>query len=80
MAHLTLLSRSVSATSRLLGRRVANLCVAIFYVMLGLLVTKVLMWYFLGAPQAGPRNWPSSCLPSSCCCVRRSGCVNSHMS
>lgn len=46
------LVRLVSATSHLMGRLVANLCVIIIYAMLGLLVTQVLMRYFLGAPPS----------------------------
>lgn len=52
MPSLKALAHLVSTTSRLLGRLVANLCVAIIYVMLGLLVTQVLMRYFLGAPPS----------------------------
>lgn len=35
-----------------MSRLVAHLCVAVIYVMLGLLVTQVLMRYFLGAPPS----------------------------
>lgn len=52
MPAILVLVRFVSATSLLLGRLVANLCVIIIYVMLGLLVTQVLMRYFLGAPPS----------------------------
>lgn len=52
MPILTSLARFISATSLLMGRLVANLCVVIVYVMLGLLVTQVLMRYFLGAPPS----------------------------
>ncbi|TMM51323.1 TRAP transporter small permease [Sulfitobacter sabulilitoris] len=34
------------------SRLVANLCVGLIFVMLGLLVTQVLMRYFLGAPPS----------------------------
>lgn len=44
--------RLISITSRLLGRLVAGVCIIIVYVMLGLLVTQVLMRYFLGAPPS----------------------------
>ena len=40
--------RRIALTSRL----VANLCVGLIFVMLGLLVTQVLMRYFLGAPPS----------------------------
>lgn len=42
----------ISTTSRLVSRFVASACVAIIYVMLVLLVTQVLMRYFLGAPPS----------------------------
>jgi len=42
----------LSATSRLVSRLVANLCVGVIFVMLGLLVTQVSMRYFLGAPPS----------------------------
>ncbi|MGS4947913.1 TRAP transporter small permease [Meridianimarinicoccus sp. RP-17] len=42
----------IVATSRAMSRLVATLCIAIIYVMLGLLVTQVLMRYFLGAPPS----------------------------
>jgi TRAP-type C4-dicarboxylate transport system permease small subunit len=45
-------SSLVIATSRVFARLVARLCVIIIYVMLGLLVTQVLMRYFLGAPPS----------------------------
>jgi len=44
--------RFISMTSHLLGRLVASVCIIIIYVMLGLLVTQVLMRYFLGAPPS----------------------------
>jgi len=50
-----LLSRiavAIETTSRVVSRLVANLCVALIYVMLGLLATQVLMRYFLGAPPS----------------------------
>lgn len=50
-----LLTRSaalIAATSRLVSRLVAGLCVALVYVMLGLLAAQVLMRYFLGAPPS----------------------------
>ena len=46
------LIKLISATSHLLGRLVANLCVLIIFVMLLLLVTQVLMRYFLGSPPS----------------------------
>lgn len=52
MSILTTLSRVLSTTSRLTGRLVAHLCVVIVYTILGLLVTQVLMRYFLGAPPS----------------------------
>lgn len=42
----------ITATSRVTSRLVANLCVGLIFVMLGLLVTQVLMRYFLGAPPS----------------------------
>jgi len=39
-------------TSRVISRLVANLCVGLIFVMLALLVTQVLMRYFLGAPPS----------------------------
>ncbi len=42
----------IDTTSRLTSRLVANLCVGLIFVMLGLLVTQVLMRYFLGAPPS----------------------------
>lgn len=42
----------ISATSRVVSRLVASLCVVIIYVMLGLLVTQVLMRYLFGAPPS----------------------------
>lgn len=42
----------ICATSRVTSRLVANLCVGVIFVMLGLLVTQVLMRYFLGAPPS----------------------------
>lgn len=52
MPILTTLSRVLSTTSRLTGRLVAHLCVMIIYFILGLLVTQVVMRYFLGAPPS----------------------------
>ncbi|MEE4120332.1 MAG: TRAP transporter small permease [Paracoccaceae bacterium] len=43
---------AISTTSRLVSRLVASLCMVVIYVMLGLLVTQVLMRYFLGAPPS----------------------------
>ena len=42
----------ISTTSRIVSRLVAQLCIAIIYLMLGLLVVQVLMRYFLGAPPS----------------------------
>ena len=42
----------ICTTSRVTARLVAFVCVAIIFVMLGLLVTQVLMRYFLGAPPS----------------------------
>ena len=42
----------ILTTSRMISRLVASMCVGIIYVMLGLLVTQVLMRYFLGAPPS----------------------------
>lgn len=42
----------IDTTSRVTARLVAYLCVAIVFVMLGLLVAQVLMRYFLGAPPS----------------------------
>lgn len=42
----------VSTTSRVVSRLVANVCVVLVYVMLGLLATQVLMRYFLGSPPS----------------------------
>ncbi|TFL19456.1 TRAP transporter small permease [Jannaschia formosa] len=42
----------ISTTSRVTSRLVATLCMGIIYIMLGLLVTQVLMRYFLGAPPS----------------------------
>jgi TRAP-type C4-dicarboxylate transport system permease small subunit len=42
----------IPKTSRAVSRLVANLCVGLVYVMLGLLVTQVLMRYFPGAPPS----------------------------
>lgn len=52
MSILTALSRALSTTSRHTGRLVAYLCVMIIYIILGLLVTQVVMRYFLGAPPS----------------------------
>ena len=52
MQMLTTLSQVLSTTSRLTGRLVAHLCVMIIYFILGLLVTQVVMRYFLGAPPS----------------------------
>jgi len=52
MPVLTTLSRVLSTTSRLIGRLVAHLCVMLIYMILGLLVTQVVMRYFLGAPPS----------------------------
>jgi TRAP-type C4-dicarboxylate transport system permease small subunit len=42
----------IDTTSRVTSRLVANLCVGLIFLMLGLLVTQVLMRYFLGAPPS----------------------------
>lgn len=42
----------IDTTSRVTSRLVAHLCVGLIFVMLGLLVTQVLMRYFLGAPPS----------------------------
>lgn len=42
----------IDTTSRVVSQLVASACIAIIYVMLGLLVTQVLMRYFLGAPPS----------------------------
>ena len=42
----------IDTTSRTISRLVGYVCVAIIFVMLGLLVTQVLMRYFLGAPPS----------------------------
>ena len=42
----------IDTTSRLTARLVANLCVGVIFVMLLLLMTQVLMRYFLGAPPS----------------------------
>ena len=42
----------IDATSRTVSRLVASFCITIIYVMLGLLVTQVMMRYFLGAPPS----------------------------
>ena len=42
----------IDTTSRVTSRLVANLCVGLIFVMLGLLATQVLMRYFLGAPPS----------------------------
>lgn len=42
----------ITTTSRFVSRLVATICIAIIYSMLGLLVTQVLMRYFLGAPPS----------------------------
>ncbi|MEQ8903408.1 MAG: TRAP transporter small permease [Roseovarius sp.] len=42
----------IDTTSHVTSRLVANLCVGLIFVMLGLLVTQVLMRYFLGAPPS----------------------------
>ncbi|PKQ14154.1 MAG: TRAP transporter small permease [Alphaproteobacteria bacterium HGW-Alphaproteobacteria-1] len=49
---LSRIAAAIEATSRLVSRLVANLCVALVYVMLGLLAAQVLMRYFLGAPPS----------------------------
>jgi TRAP-type C4-dicarboxylate transport system permease small subunit len=46
------IAKLVCVTSRVSSRLVANLCVGVIFVMLGLLVTQVLMRYFLGAPPS----------------------------
>lgn len=42
----------LNTISRITSRLVANICVVLIFVMLGLLVTQVLMRYFLGAPPS----------------------------
>ncbi|SDH93018.1 TRAP-type C4-dicarboxylate transport system, small permease component [Lutimaribacter saemankumensis] len=42
----------ITTTSRVLSRLVAYFCVGLIYLILGLLVTQVLMRYFLGAPPS----------------------------
>ncbi|MCM2561690.1 TRAP transporter small permease [Lutimaribacter sp. EGI FJ00015] len=42
----------ICATSRVTARLVANLCVGLIFIMLGLLVTQVVMRYFLGSPPS----------------------------
>ena len=46
------LATLIDTTSRVTARLVAVLCVGIIYLMLGLLVTQVLMRYFLGKPPS----------------------------
>lgn len=46
------IAATIVTTSRVTSRLVANLCVGLIFVMLGLLVTQVLMRYFLGAPPS----------------------------
>ena len=46
------LAALIETTSRVTARLVATLCVGIIYVMLALLVTQVLMRYFLGKPPS----------------------------
>lgn len=43
---------AIETASRVVSRLVAGLCMGVIYVMLGLLVTQVLMRYFLGAPPS----------------------------
>jgi len=49
---LSRIASIIIATSRVAARLVANLCVGLIYLMLGLLVTQILMRYFLGAPPS----------------------------
>lgn len=42
----------IATTSRVTSRLVASVCMGLIYVMLGLLVTQVLMRYFLGSPPS----------------------------
>ena len=42
----------ITATSRVVSRLVAYLCVGLIFVMLGLLTLQVLMRYFVGAPPS----------------------------
>lgn len=42
----------VTSTSRIVSRLVETVCIVFIYVMLGLLVTQVVMRYFLGAPPS----------------------------
>lgn len=49
---LTGIAALIEATSRIISRLVAGICVALVYVMLGLLAAQVLMRYFLGAPPS----------------------------
>jgi len=46
------ISSLIDTTSRVISRLVANLCVGLIFVILGLLVTQVLMRYFLGSPPS----------------------------
>lgn len=46
------ISSLINTTSRVISRLVANLCVGLIFVILGLLVTQVLMRYFLGSPPS----------------------------
>ncbi|WP_296635275.1 TRAP transporter small permease [Roseovarius sp.] len=42
----------IDTTSRVISRLVANLCVGLIFVILGLLLTQVLMRYFHGSPPS----------------------------
>lgn len=52
MKALRPIAHMISTTSRVISRLVEYVCVAIIYVMLGLLMTQILMRYFLGAPPS----------------------------
>ncbi|NNU79057.1 TRAP transporter small permease subunit [Halovulum dunhuangense] len=49
---LSRIAALIEATSRIVSRLVAAICVALVYVMLGFLAAQVLMRYFLGAPPS----------------------------
>lgn len=46
------LAKLISMLSHRISRVIANLCVGIVFVMLGLLMTQILMRYFLGSPPS----------------------------
>jgi TRAP-type C4-dicarboxylate transport system permease small subunit len=49
---LRAIALAIDTTSRVVSRLVAGACVVVIYLMLGLLVTQVVMRYFLGAPPS----------------------------